>query len=183
MLSHRNYLMVTLRLSKDKAGSQYHKILSASRRCLENFSLPFGDTGYRLVLRAEEAQLLECLTEAFMGHYTDEDMVLLSAPERDDLSEWYYSYAEESLLEELAHELISVASRIRDGSRITSRTYAESIRLLDRCEHHDATDETQAIRAFLGRIYKADIAAKRKKTARLLEQYAASIVEIEEVEL
>lgn len=172
MLDPDKYLMVALRLTKEASGKQYHKILSASRRCLENFSLAFGDTGYRLVLRSEEAELVQCLTDCFMGFYTDEDMVFLSAPVRDDYSEYYYGCAEEALWEELANELLSVADRITAGNRITARTYAESVRLLNRLEHHMVTPESTEIRDGISSIYKADIAKKRKRTARFVEDLA-----------
>lgn len=172
MLDPNKYLMVTLRLTKAAAGSQYHKILSASRRCLEDFSLQFADTGYRLVLRSEETELMKCLKESFLGHYTEEDMILLPCPPLDEYSQYYYEVAELVLWEELAKELLSVATRVRSKARITARTYAETVRLINRLEHHVVSDESTEIREGITSVYKANITNKRKKTALFIENLA-----------
>lgn len=180
MLDSSNYLMVALRLTKAPAGKLYHRILSASRRCLEDFSIPFGDTGYRLVLRSEEAALIECLNKGFLEYYTDEDMVILSAPERDSYSEYYYEFAESSLLEALATELRSVAERIAQGNRVTTRTYAEAIRLLDRCEHHFVSEQSVYIRKILGKLYQSNIEGRRKSVSRKINELAELAYPLEE---
>ena len=169
------YLITSLRLTKEPAGKSYQRILSASRRCLADFTLPFADTGYHLLKRSEETELLKCLTGTFQGFYSEDDIIMLSAPARDEYSEYYYEQAEYHLFEALASELTSVAQRIREGNRITTRTYTEAVRLLNRTEHHLSTEETRAIRAHLEKTHREGVEGIRKKTARQLDNLVLTI--------
>lgn len=175
-LDPEDYLIVKLDLKRELSQS-YTKILSSSRRCLDNFTLAFPNTGYRLLRADELSELMTCLTQAFLGHYnTNSHVHVLPAPARNEYSEEYYLEAEAVAMQDLANELYSLSEKVVSG-RITSRTWQEGLLLANKVLFHFSTPGVVQAREVLGILEHKSIDGKRKRVSKLLTKTAEGLRE------
>lgn len=183
MIKTQNLLMVRLMWpppAKDatKKDKDHHKkILAAARRCLHQHApLTFAETGFQLLRKSREAELIECLDGALVEIElsTADVLVMLTVPEWNEYTEYYYAESIKLYLNEMAQGLEALADKVTSKPpRIDA--FQHLFDKLDSLSGYVKSDELPKIHQMLVKLEDWDYIDEKRKGHILLGKLADKV--------
>lgn len=186
MIKTQNLLMVRLmwpppEKGATKAQKDHHKkILAAARRCLHQHApMTFAETGFQLLNKSREPELVACLDGALqeIELSTADVLVMLSVPELNEYTEYYYTQSVKGYLSEIADGLETLRDKVQDKPpRIDA--FGHLFEKLDTLAGYVKMDELSKIHQMLIKLEDWDYVDERRKGTVLLGKLAERIREL-----
>lgn len=130
--------------------------------------------------KSQESELMECVGACLeeIDVTTDEVLVILTAPEYNEYSEYYYVMSLQGVQEQLEKEIRTLAEKIGEGI-LNVKSFNVAFKVLDTLSGYVQGDEWIRIRAYLTKLESMDLGANPGKSKKMLTAVAAKVEELE----
>lgn len=165
----------------DKETKHWKKTLAAGRRCLHDHApIEFIETGFQLLLKSKEADMVECLSLvlAEINLEVDEVLVMLSAPACDDYGDYFYQGSFKQALLQLATGVRAIQDKVKDKPpRVDA--FNDLFRQLETLSSYVQSDNLVQLHKYLVKLEDWDYVDEKRKGVVLLGKLAEKIEEME----
>lgn len=167
--------------ASEKETKHWKKTLAAGRRCLhEHAPIEFIETGFQLLRKVKEADMVECLSSvlAEIGLEVDEVLVMLSAPDCDEYGEYFYQGSLKQSLNQMATGVRAIQEKVKDRPpRVDA--FNDLFRQLDTLSAYVKSDTLVQLHKYLVKLEDWDYVDEKRKGIALLGKLADKIEEME----
>ena len=187
MIRTNDLLMVRLQWPKvpeeasEKEAKHWRKTLAAGRRCLhEHAPIELVETGFQLMRKSKEADMVECLNLvlAEIDLEVDDVLVMLSAPACDGYGEYYYQQSFKASLDQMATAVEAIRDKVQDKPPRVD-TFNDLFKQLETLSTYVKSDKLVTLNKLFIKLEDFDYVDEKRKGIVLLGKLAQKIRETE----
>lgn len=165
----------------EKETKHWRKTLAAGRRCLhEHAPIELAETGFQLMRKSKEADMVECLTSVLAEIDLDVDdvLVMLSAPACDDYGEYYYQQSFKASLDQIATGVDAIRDKVKTKPPRVD-TFNELFKQVDTLSGYVQSEQLVTLHKYLVKLEDFDYVDEKRRGIVLLGKLSEKIREME----